>query len=104
MLLYTLATFSTGPCATSLIIVSKHGASHRCDSYRLVLKAHLIHNLGNQLVHNAVAASGAVVHVVVVEQARLGVDLVLRFDYIFDIHCRLVGNSIIDYCLLASGK
>ena len=68
------------------VIVCEHGAAYGAYAYGAVCKAHLGHYLGHQLVDDTVGATRAVVHVHLVEELGLAVDLVFLADYIIDFH------------------
>ncbi len=68
------------------IFVGKNSTTHRCNTYRVVFKAHFINNLAHELVNDTVTTTGTVVHGTIVEQTRTTVDLIALFYYIFLIH------------------
>ena len=68
------------------ITVSEDGASDRTYSYGVLFHAHLFYDLCYELVHDAVAASRAVVHGSVVHQRRSAVDFILGYYEFFLCH------------------
>ena len=53
------------------IAVSEDCAAHRTNAHRLILHAHLLDNLGNELMNYAMRTARAVVHRGIVHQRRL---------------------------------
>ena len=68
------------------IVVCEYGATYRADCYGLLLNAHFLDDLGDELVDCSMRTSGAVMHYVVCKNRGLLVDDVLGFLDIFDIH------------------
>ena len=53
------------------IAISKDSAAHRTYAHRLILHAHLLDNLGNELMNYAMRTARAIVHRGIVHQRRL---------------------------------
>ncbi len=80
------------------IVVGKHGTPHRGNAHSLVLKPHLVYEFGYYSMHHTMAASGAVVHVDLSEQARAAVHLIGRGYNFFWFHCR----NLLDFSICPS--
>ena len=68
------------------IIIGKHGTADRGNPDSLFRHAHFIQQLGDKFMHDAMAATGTIVHIVVVHQHRLSINFIFRLNYIIDIH------------------
>lgn len=65
------------------IIVGEHRASHRGDADSLLFETHLLYHLGHELVDHSVGATGAIVHIIVVNQPGSAVDFVFgAYDFL----------------------
>jgi hypothetical protein len=53
------------------IAISKDSAAHRTYAYRLILHAHFLDNLGNELMNYAMRTPRAIMHRGIVHQRRL---------------------------------
>lgn len=79
------------------IIVCKHGTTHGRDAHGLILQAHLVDNLGNEIVHRTVTTTRAVVHNRIGNQTRTRVYLIL-LSYLYFCHSALL-YKVIFKCL-----
>ena len=68
------------------VVVCKDGASYGSHADGAVFETQLGYHFGDELVHHAVAAAGAVVGVDVEQQVRAFVNLILGFDNILKFH------------------
>ena len=68
------------------VVVCEDGATYRRDANCFFGEAHFGYYLCHEFMDNAVAASGAIVHVDLFKELRCCVDLVLRTDYIVGFH------------------
>ena len=66
------------------IFISKDGATHGTYADSLFGHAHFVDYLGHQLVYHTMGATRAVVHIVVVHEARLLIYKILgAYDFFF---------------------
>ena len=75
------------------VVVGKYGTSDGRDADGLFFETHLVDDFGNEFMHHAVTAPRAVMHGVVVEQARLLVNEVLGLYDILISHDSLKHKS-----------
>ncbi|MPN46185.1 hypothetical protein SDC9_193768 [bioreactor metagenome] len=68
------------------VIIGEHGTPHRGNADGLLLQSQFLDDFGYQLMYHSVGAPGAVMHVVVVHELRLGMYQVLRAYYLIFIH------------------
>ena len=80
------------------IVVGKHRATYGSNTHAFFCEPHFVDYLSNQLVHNPVATTWAVVHRIIVEKTRLLIHQVLRLYDVFKrenlfvcrIHCNIL--------------
>ena len=63
------------------VVVCEYGAAHGRNAHGLLFETHLFDDLRNQFVYRTVTTAGAVVHDVVGNELRFGINQILLFDF-----------------------